>query len=76
MPLKKGPMTGSMGKIPGPYMDDVMVDHGLMEYPPFPTMDIGARNSGMPSGNEGPKTLEHVGGSQGAKGRRSTGSNT
>ena len=68
--MKKGPATGSSGRIPGPYVNDIGVDKGLMEYVPFPTMDIGARSSGMPGGNEGPKSLEHVGGSQGDKGKR------
>lgn len=67
----KGPMTGSSGKIPGPYVHDVGVDNGLMEYVPFPTMGIGARSSGLPaSASEGPKRLEHVGGSQGSSGKR------
>ncbi len=70
MAMSKGPMTGSSGKIPGPYVHDVGVDQGLMEYVPFPSMDIGARNSGMPSSaSMGPKSLEHVGESQGKAGR-------
>ena len=68
--MKKGPATGSTGRLPGPYVNDIGVDKGLMEYVPFPNMDIGARSSGMPGGNEGPKSLEHVGGSQGDKGKR------
>ena len=68
----KGPATGSSGRLPGPYVHDVGVDNGLMEYVPFPTMGIGARNSGLPgSASEGPKSLEHVGESQGASGRHS-----
>lgn len=59
---EKGPMTGSSGKIPGPYMNDVKIDKGLMQYPPFETMDIGARSSGLPgSASNGPKNLQHVG---------------
>jgi hypothetical protein len=37
-------------------------------------MGIGARNSGLPgSASEGPKSLEHVGESQGAKGKSTAG---
>jgi hypothetical protein len=58
------------GKIPGPYVNDVKVDDGLMVYVPFPKMDIGARSSGLPgSASAGPKPLSHVGGEQGKKGR-------
>lgn len=72
----KGPATGSTGKIPGPYVHDIGVDHGLMEYPPFPTMGIGARSSGLPSAaSEGPMSLEHVGDSHGAKGKTTAGRN-
>lgn len=67
---EKGPMTGSSGRIPSPYLHDVKVDHGLMHYPPFERMDIGARASGLPSAaSEGPKSLEHVGGSVGKRGK-------
>ena len=41
-------MAGSEGKLPGPYVQDVKVDDSLMEYVPFPKMDIGARSSGLP----------------------------
>jgi len=61
--------SGSEGKLPGPYVSDVKVDNGLMEYPPFPNMDIGARKSGMPgSASMGPKRIEHVGDKDGKSG--------
>jgi len=64
-----GGSSGSSGKIPGPYVHDVKVDNGLMEYVEFPTMDIGARRSGMPgSASMGPKSIEHVGGDEGKRG--------
>jgi hypothetical protein len=67
---EKGPMSGSMGRIPGPYVHDVKVDDGLMEYVPFPQMDIGARKSGMPSSaSMGPKRISHVGDSDGNSGK-------
>ena len=67
---EKGPMTGSSGKIPGPYVTDVKVDHGLMHYPPFERMDIGARASGLPgSASEGPRSLSHVGEGVGKRGK-------
>jgi hypothetical protein len=70
----KDPATGSSGKIPGPYVHDIGVDNGLMEYTQFPTMGIGARNSGLPgSASEGPKSLEHVGEGHGAKGKSTAG---
>lgn len=63
-------MAGSEGKLPGPYVNDVKVDESLMEYVPFPTMDIGARKSGMPgSASMGPKRIDHVGDSDGKSGR-------
>ena len=38
-----------------------------MVYVPFETMGIGARKSGLPgNASEGPKSLEHVGGSAGS----------
>ena len=58
------------GKIPGPYVNTVKVDDGLMEYPPFPSMDIGARRSGLPgSASAGPKQIRHVGEADGMRGR-------
>lgn len=58
----------SQGRIPKPYVNDTQVDRGLMEYVPFENMDIGARKAGMPpSASEGPKRLEHVGQTEGAK---------
>jgi hypothetical protein len=60
----------SSGKIPGPYVNDASVDNGLMEYPPFDNMEIGARKSGMPGkASMGPKSIEHVGGSSGNRGK-------
>jgi hypothetical protein len=60
----------SKGKIPGPYVGDVQQDDGLMVYPPFPKMDIGARTSGLPKeASTGPKSLEHVGGDDGTRGK-------
>ena len=59
----------SSGKLPGPYVHDVSVDDGLMVYVPFPSMDIGARKSGMPaSASMGPKRIEHVGDNDGKAG--------
>ena len=71
-------MAGSEGKLPGPYVQDVKVDDSLMEYVPFPKMDIGARSSGLPgSASMGPKRIEHVGDSDGTKGKRAgPGNNT
>lgn len=64
------PTSGTVGKIPGPYVSDVKVDEGIMEYVPFPTTSIGSRRSGLPSSaSEGPKSLEHVGTSEGMKGK-------
>lgn len=55
----------SQGRTPKPYVNDVKEDDGLMVYVPFPAMDIGARKSGMPaSASEGPKSLQHTGGSE------------
>ena len=61
---------GSSGKLPGPYVHDVKLDEGLMEYVPFTSMDIGARKSGMPSSaSSGPKRISHVGDSDGQSGK-------
>jgi hypothetical protein len=50
------------GKFPKPYASDVKVDRGMMEYPPFETMGIGARPAGLPKGDvSGIKSLDHVG---------------
>lgn len=60
----------SQGKIPGPYVNDVKVDDGLMEYVPFTNMDIGARKSGTPaSASAGPKMIKHVGDADGTRGK-------
>lgn len=59
----------STGKIPGPYVNDTKQDDAIMEYVPFPTMDIGARRSGMPGGAmSGMRSIEHVGSSEGKRG--------
>lgn len=55
----------STGRVPVPYVNDVKEDDSLMEYVPFPTMDIGSRRSGMPmNASMGPKSIEHVGGTE------------
>lgn len=60
----------TQGKIPGPYVGDVKKDEALMEYVPFENMDIGARKAGMPqSASTGPKRIDHVGGTDGTKGK-------
>jgi len=52
----------SQGKIPTPYVNDVKEDNSTMQYVAFDTMGIGARKSGIPSGNtNGIKGLDHVG---------------
>jgi len=66
--------SGSSGKIPGPYVFDTKEDNGIMEYVPFKTTGIGSRRSGLPAmASEGPMSLEHVGGSEGSKGRHASG---
>ena len=59
-------------KFPRPYTDSVPKDPenvSMMEYVHFPTMGIGARNSGLPKNTvNGIKSLEHVG-SDASKGR-------
>lgn len=50
------------GKVPTPYVNDVKEDNSVMNYVPFDTMGIGARKSGIPTGNtNGVRSLEHVG---------------
>ena len=62
--------NGSSGKLPGPYVHDVKKDENLMHYIPTETMGIGARRSGLPdSASAGPKSLQHVGESDGTAGR-------
>lgn len=52
----------AQGKVPTPYVNDAKVDNSTMVYTPFDTMGIGARPSGLPSGNtNGIKSLDHVG---------------
>lgn len=52
----------SQGKVPTPYVNDTKVDETTMVYTPFDTMGIGARKSGIPTGNtNGIKSLDHVG---------------
>jgi hypothetical protein len=52
-------------RFPRPYVDSVPKDPenvAQMEYVKFPTMDIGARPSGLPKGSVNDiKSLEHVG---------------
>lgn len=58
------------GTFPKPYKDDVPAEGSdkIMEYPPFPTMGIGARKSGMPDTvSTGPGGIDHVGGTAGKK---------
>lgn len=63
-------MSTGRGNVPGPYVEQVKEDRGLMVYPPDETMDIGARRSGLPrDASTGPKSLDHVGGSSGKRGR-------
>lgn len=59
----------STGRFPGPYVRDVPSEGSdkMMEYTLLERMDIGARASGKPKGNQGPNSLEHVGGSTGGK---------
>jgi hypothetical protein len=51
------------GKFPGPTINDVPDEGGQpgIETVPFKHQGIGSRKSGMPSGMEGPKGLDHVG---------------
>ena len=54
------------GTFPRPYVNEVPQeqggDTGLMQYTKFPTMGIGARNSGLPKdASQGPKAIDHVG---------------
>ncbi len=52
----------AQGKVPTPYVNDVKEDNSVMVYMPFDTMGIGARKSGIPSGNtNGIRSLDHVG---------------
>ena len=52
-------------KFPAPYKNDVPKNPenaAQMEYVHFPTLGIGARNSGLPkAASAGPKALDHVG---------------
>lgn len=64
-----------MSRFPRPYVSDVKRDDATMVYVPMDKMGIGARPSGLPkNASEGPKGLEHVGGSAGggssAKGKK------
>lgn len=53
-------------KFPKPTTTTVKEDNGLMVYVDPDKMGIGARASGLPKeASEGPKSLEHVGGSTG-----------
>jgi hypothetical protein len=46
-----------------PYVKSITENDSLMRRVPFPKMDIGANDAGMPSGlmKEGPGKIEHVG---------------
>lgn len=58
------------GKFPRPYVNSVPREGSdpMMEYVPLDKLGIGARKSGMPdSASDGPKSLEHVGGTTGRK---------
>lgn len=58
----------SSGKFPKPYINDVKRDDSTMVYVATDKMDIGARKSAMPkTASEGPRSLEHTGGSAGGK---------
>ena len=58
----------SSGKFPKPYLNEVVKNESLLVYVATDKMDIGARKSAMPkTASEGPKSLEHTGGSAGGK---------
>lgn len=66
-------MTNAKGgaNFPKPYVNSVNQDDPMMERVPFDKMDIGARSSGLPKGDElASKSMgiDHVGGSAGRKG--------
>lgn len=55
-----------MSNFPKPYVNDVVKNESLMVYVPTDHMGIGARKAALPkAASEGPKSLEHVGGSAG-----------
>ena len=59
------------GRIPKPYQNDVPEEgeERVMEYTTFKTMGIGARRSGLPKdASQGPKSLDHVGGTTDKRG--------
>lgn len=65
-------MTNAKGgaNFPKPYVDSVNQDDPMMERVPLNKMDIGARASGMPKGeevNSSSMNIEHVGGTAGRK---------
>lgn len=63
----------SKGRFPGPYVSDVPEEgkDPMMVTVDFDRLGIGARNSGVPkSVSEGPKAIEHVGGSAGNGGKK------
>jgi hypothetical protein len=58
-----GDMQMAEGRFPKAYVNQVRQDDSLMQYVTFPTMDIGARKSGMPKSAKPEKMgLDHVGG--------------
>jgi len=64
----------AQGKVPTPYVNDVKEDNSIMHYVEFPTMGIGARKSGLPSGGTNHiNSLEHVG-SDASRGKGKNGS--
>lgn len=52
---------------PGPYVNQVKLDEGLMKTTTFDKMGVGARSSGLPKDVKNTNTLEHVGGSGGKR---------
>ena len=55
-----------MSKFPKPYINDAVKDETVMQYIPTDHMGIGARKAALPAtASNGPKSLEHVGGSAG-----------
>lgn len=58
-------------RFPKAYDQHVKRDDSMMVYVPMDNMGIGARKSGMPaSASQGPKGLEHVGGTAASNKRK------
>lgn len=61
----------AQGRFPKAYVDSVPNVPGGSATPPmeyvesFSKMGIGARSSGLPGGSQGPRSIEHVGGTTG-----------